>query len=380
MVVTFDEIQLPEQVAVPRDSRRARVTSDAHLAYLIVNQEEARGKKLVFKSSLLYAGDKAAILTGFREVQRSVLDDQLAKIERNSFTVEKLEAFGRQLASMVIDDSVAHGLLEMRNFHLVVVHDTPSARIPWETISLDGWFPSGAKGLSRRYAAADLSVAKWSEQRRLGSILEMLLVVNPTLDLAGATEEGERIKQLFPAGSAVRITEIAGQSATRPTLLAALKSGKYDVVHYAGHAFFDPEVPSRSGILCHGREVLSSTDLTSVGSLPALLFFNACESGRIRRGAAKKDADLDIRKRLDRNIGLAEAFLRGGAANFVGTYWPVGDAAAKVFASAFYSSVVEGETIGEALQKGRVAVRDLGSIDWVDYIHYGAYDFRLKKS
>jgi hypothetical protein len=380
MDVTFDEIQLPEQVVVASESRQVRVTSEAHLAYLIVNQEEATSKKLVFKSSLLYAGDKAAILTGYREVQRSVLDRQLAKIEQNSFTIETLETFGSQLASMVINESVARGLVEMRDYHLIVVHDAPSARIPWETVSLEGWFPSGAAGLSRRYAAADLSVAKWSEQRRLGQTLEMLLIVDPTLDLIGAAEEGERIKEVFPAGSAVRITEIAGQSATRPTLLAALKSGKYDVIHYAGHAFFDPELPSRSGILCHGREVLSGADLAGVGSLPALLFFNACESGRVRRGDEKKDQALDIRKRLDRNVGLAEAFLRGGAANFVGTYWPVGDSPAKIFASTFYTSVLEGEPIGKALQAGRVAVRDIGSVDWVDYIHYGAYDFRLKKS
>jgi hypothetical protein len=379
MDVTFDEIQLPEQIVVASESRHARVTSDARLAYLIVNQEEAKDGKLVFKSSLLYAGDKAAILTGFREVQRIALDKQLAKIEQSSFTAEKLESFGSELASMVIDDSVARGLVEMRDYHLVVVNDAPSARIPWETISLNGWFPSGDKGLSRRYAAADLSVAKWSEQRRLGQTLEMLLVVNPTLDLDGAVREAKRIKELFPAGSAVRITEVAGQAATRPTLLAALKSGKYDVVHYAGHAFFDPELPSRSGILCHGREVLSGADLTGVGSLPALLFFNACESGRIRRGVAKKDDTLEIRNRLDRNIGLAEAFLRGGAANFVGTYWPVGDDPAKEFASTFYTEVLQCEPIGKALQKGRVAVRDLGSVDWVDYIHYGAYDFRLKK-
>lgn len=379
MDVTFDEMRLPEPPAVAAVSRRARVTSEARLAYLIVNQEEAKSGKLVFKSSLLYAGDKAAILTGYREVQRSVLDKQLTRIEQRTFTTGTLGAFGSKLASMVLDDSVARGLVEMQNFHLVIVHDAASSRVPWETICLDGWFPSSAKGLSRRYAAADLSVAKWSERRRLGSTLEVLLVVNPTQDLPGAEEEGERVENLFTSDSAVRITKIAGGSATRPALLAAFKSGKYDVVHYAGHAFFDPEVPARSGVLCHGREVLSGADLAGVGSLPALLFFNACESARVRRGDLRKDATLDIRRRLDRNIGLAEAFLRGGAANFVGTYWPVGDAPAKSFAGTFYKSLLGGKAIGEALQEGRVAVRDLGSVDWVDYIHYGAYDFCLKK-
>jgi len=51
------------------------------------------------------------------------------------------------------------------------------------------------------------------------------------------------------------------------------------VVHYAGHAFFDREQPARSGILCHGRQVLSGLDLAGVSRLPSLIFFNACEGG-----------------------------------------------------------------------------------------------------
>ena len=77
-------------------------------------------------------------------------------------------------------------------------------------------------------------------------------------------------------------------------------------------------------------------------------------------------------------MGLAEAFMRGGAANYVGTFWPVGDAAAAAFAETFYKDLVLRESIGKALQNGRNAVRKLKSVDWADYIHYGSYDFVLK--
>jgi len=70
--------------------------------------------------------------------------------------------------------------------------------------------------------------------------------------------------------------------------------------------------------------------------------------------------------------------MRGGAANYVGTYWPVGDDAAAAFAETFYKDLVLGESIGKALQNGRNAVRKLKSVDWADYIHYGSYDFVLK--
>ena len=48
-------------------------------------------------------------------------------------------------------------------------------------------------------------------------------------------------------------------------------TGEYDVVHYAGHAYFDEFDRARSGILCSGDEVLSGADLASLSRLPALV-------------------------------------------------------------------------------------------------------------
>jgi CHAT domain-containing protein len=110
------------------------------------------------------------------------------------------------------------------------------------------------------------------------------------------------------------------------------------------------------------------------------MFFNACESARIRarRGARKPNARRRLKQRIEENVGLAESFLRGGAANYVGTYWPVGDDAAEAFSTTLYDALVEGQTVGESLNRGRKAVEKLGSVDWADYIHYGSYDFTIK--
>ena len=78
------------------------------------------------------------------------------------------------------------------------------------------------------------------------------------------------------------------------------------------------------------------------------------------------------------SVGLAEAFMRGGVANFLGTYWPVGDAAAEAFARTFYTAILAGQPLGEALTRGRAAVRQKRSPDWADYIFYGDADFVLK--
>jgi hypothetical protein len=67
-------------------------------------------------------------------------------------------------------------------------------------------------------------------------------------------------------------------------------------------------------------------------------------------------------------------------ANFLGTYWEVGDAAAMTFADTFYRELVGGRTLCESLQLGRKAVRAVDDRDWADYIFYGSPDFVLKET
>ena len=161
-----------------------------------------------------------------------------------------------------------------------------------------------------------------------------------------------------------------------PDIVASLPAAQQEFL--ARHAYFDALHPARSGIFCHGDEVLSGGDLASLSNLPALVFFNACEAGRIRSRPARGKEPRDIRQRIERNVSFAEAFLRGGVANFIGTWWPVSDEAASTFAAALYKDLAKGESIGEALRAARSAVRGLPSADWANYLHYGSYDFTLK--
>jgi CHAT domain-containing protein len=184
-------------------------------------------------------------------------------------------------------------------------------------------------------------------------------------------EEGERAAAMLAQLDGAGITAIRGADATRARLLAEFRSGDYDAIHFAGHAWFDAAAPASSGILCAGGRVLSGADLASMDSVPALVFFNACESGRLR-------ATVNPLRQLDRSVGFAEAFLRGGVANFIGTWWPVSDNAASAFAATLYRDLARGESIGAALNAARGAVRALPSADWANYLHYGSYDFTLK--
>ncbi len=375
--VLFDEVELPTVTApVATDAAPAGKRADQRFAYLIVSQDGASPKQLSFRASVLTSGSKAAVLTGTKVVPRRQLAEHLKRIAYTDFTAKRLSGYGEVLGAMLLHKDVLQALDTVRAHHLVVVHDSAAAGYPWETLCVKGRFPAADAGLSRRYAAENLSVARWRESRQQDATLDVLLVVNPTGDLAGAAEEGDRIKDLLAKMKNIRIVELRGADATRERLLDEFRSGRYDVVHYAGHAFFDAEQAGRSGVYCAEGKVLAGADLANISELPALAFFNACEAGRIRSGNRFSE---DASTRLRRNVSLAEAFLRGGVANYVGTYWPVGDTEASKFSATFYKALVRGDSIGKALNSARTAVRKLDSVDWADYIHYGSYDFTIKR-
>jgi hypothetical protein len=378
--VVIDEVPMPPPRA-PRvyglqESKKRRQV------YLIMRCEKLQDETLLgFESSVLTAGAKATVVKSRSEISPAVLEKHLERIRNNGFTFGKLKDFGSDLAKLVLTPDITTILSRYPDDHLVIVHDALSSRIPWETIYVDSYFPAAQGGLSRRYLADNLSVAKWLADRQHGDTLDVLLVVDPTEDLPGAAQEGQRIQDLFGGyTSSVKLTVLKGSQAQKSTLLSHFSSGAYDVIHYAGHAFFDSDFPANSGILCSGRQVLSGTELAGVGNLPSLMFFNACEAGRIRAPKNANEKKLAMVKRIQRNVGLAEAFLRGGVANYLGTYWPVGDAPAKQFAEVFYGELLRGESVGDALLKARQKVQDLKSVDWADYVLYGSPDFTVKTS
>ncbi len=335
------------------------------LAWLFV--QESAGH---LRAALLGPAPKATALVATRRLDLRALEREHARL-MPGMPLAELENFGEVLSQLLLPKEIAAALPEVKSAPLVVVHDSASAHWPWEALCLDGWAPAAAKGMSRRYAAEGMSVAKWREQRRREREFNVLLIVNPTGDLPGAVGEGERVAKTLAQMPGTGITVIRTGDATRARLLAEFRSGDYDAIHFAGHAYFDSSAPASSGILCAGGRVLSGADLAAMDSVPALVFFNACESGRLR--AAVKPL-----RQLDRSVGFAEAFLRGGVANFIGTWWPVSDGAASAFATTLYHDLARGRSIGTALNAARGAVRELPSADWANYLHYGSFDFTLK--
>lgn len=392
--LTIDELPPPPPSAAPVPPRAApRRWPEQDPVYLTVRWEaleDPAGEEVALRSSLLTAGNKATVISTLRQFSLAELKRLLARLPR--LPSSKVAEFGQLLAERVLHPDMRDVLArdEFRERHLILAHDAESSRIPWEIVNFgdvrEPRFPVVEAGVTRKYMADNMSIAKWLERRRTDATLEVLLIVNPTEDLAGAEEEGREIRKALRDLPTVRVTELSGPKADRRTLLRQFRSGRYDVVHYAGHAHFNSRSPELSGIRCAGGEVLSGADLRDIGNLPSLVFFNACESARIRAARAEgneeeaeRGEEREVDERARESAGFAEAFLRGGVANFIGTYWEVGDEAASTMATEFYRQVIDGQPMGQALLEARRAVQGGGrSKDWADYMVYGDPGFVLK--
>jgi pimeloyl-ACP methyl ester carboxylesterase len=371
--LTLDEVDLP-----PPETPSARVlAAGPEPIYAIVRQEGQTGPDCHYRMSILGSGMKAAVISASQNVEAAKLKSLLDDFDDAMHRGKDVKEFGEQFAALLLPAEITTVLQSMQERHLVVVHDASAARIPWETLTIGNWRAALAGGLSRRYLADHLPLATWLEERRAEPAIRLLLVVDPSENLPGARDEGQRIQQLADATAGIQVTRLFQKEATKAAILSALRTGKYDTVHYAGHAFFDPKDPSRSGLICAGDDVLSGADLRGISNLPFLVFFNACEAGRVR--GTQPEVKPATEQASD-SYGVAEALMRGGIANYMSTYWPVSDQAAEAFATTFYKSVLDGKTIGCALLEGRTAVDKLGERDWADYILYGNFDFVLKQS
>jgi hypothetical protein len=180
----------------------------------------------------------------------------------------------------------------------------------------------------------------------------VLIIADPsqTSPLPDARKEGELVRELFSRFRAqelsrplsmrrvaeVEVVALIGPAqATRTRVMQELLLRPYDILHYAGHCTYDKGRPSASGWIFTGNKRLSANELSRVDQVPKFVFSNACESGITpdRTGDAPVEA-------AEMAPSFAESFFARGVHDFVCTGWRVNDAAAREFASIFYTSLL----------------------------------------
>ncbi len=314
---------------------------------------------------------------------------------------EQVEA-GTALGKMLIHTDLRR--LLRSNVPIVMEVDSDTARIHWEMVYRQSDLESDAgdflgleRGFTRQLRTKFAPPPEPPAQRR--RVLRALVVADPAADapLDGALREGEEVVKLFeqfnrlaPAGFRIEVTALIGpHQAKRAAVMRKLLTCEYHILHFAGHCYFDKDKPSDCGWIfalnrdsANKPELLAAPELLTLDAIPHFVFSNACESG------------ITPERRGEGATGIApafaEAFFEQGVRDFICTAWPVGDAAALVFARTFYARMLglkldpaydepvatgleaPGDMV-QAMRDARVACLKSGTglTTWGAYQHYG---------
>ena len=273
---------------------------------------------------------------------------------------------------------------------------------PWEVMN------DGGGMLCERFAIARQMLVEYgsakSPKTRTAQKIRVLIIGDPRFDkevvertgiqqLPGAREEAREVHSLFTRlqrrlrGTIELRAEtdvFIGRRITTHHVRKLLRSGHYDIVHFAGHAHHDEQYPERSSWwLSDGQlwaQQINST-LDRCKSPPWLVYANACESS-MATGAPKQ-----YRNNV---FGLASAFINEGVTAYLGPLWPINDAVAYQIATDFYTDLLlERKTVGEAIfmakrnAKQRLEEDSFGAFNdltWASMIVYGDATMKLLDS
>jgi len=277
----------------------------------------------------------------------------------------KLREVGQAFYDEFFTMSVKRKLKETRAEYLSLNLDDHLVHIPWELLH------DGHQFLCQRFNMGRLVKTKQtiigSRSRALARPLRMLILADPEGDLRAAYKEGTQIRDHMDRHKDLVNASIRSGNITPEFIREKIRN--FDLVHFAGHADYNPDNPEESGWRLT-RGSLSAQDIIKMAgtaTMPALIFSNACQSARTEVWSLKGDFHSEI-------FGLANGFLLAGVKHYVGTFWEILDEPSSRFALEFYIRLLSGSTTGEAMRLSRQAmIKVYGeeTIVWASYLLYG---------
>lgn len=290
---------------------------------------------------------------------------------------DELRAFGGELLDELMPAELRRLLWENRHrLHNIIVLSTEPF-IPWELLHLKA--PDTSRLPDETCFLGQLGLVRWL----WGTWPPERLVLRPGRARFITPDYPDKRYRLPSVRAEQRfLVQHLKAMAVEPhyrQVMALLRSGEFDLLHFAGHAVAASEDIANAQLLLEGhRESGPEGDsyvldplgasvigqhMASAGARP-IVVINACQAGRLGH-------------QLSSMGGFAVAFLGRGAGVFVSTLWSVGDTPALVFVEAFYRRLLAGGSLAEAAIAGREAARELGDATWLAYTVYGHPEARI---
>jgi CHAT domain-containing protein len=197
--------------------------------------------------------------------------------------------------------------------------------------------------------------------------IKALLIGDPLGDLPEAKQEVLELRAKLCQHDAFEVDDddvrIGPDRCQALSLLSALSSERYGLVHYSGHTKFDGYQSA-----WYLRDGKITTDLLTSAlqnAPPVLVFSSSCESA-----AAAEMAPATYE---NQTFDLPSAFLQAGVEAYVGTLWNVEATAARNFVEVFYNEFLSGQhSLGECLGRAKSNIKGANTrTDWLAFILYG---------
>jgi len=182
------------------------------------------------------------------------------------------------------------------------------------------------------------SLALVQRLRRAESIdfSSAIVIGNPTLDLAHATEEANVV------ANTLNVRAILHEEATRDEVLDRLK--RASLIHIAAHGRHTSADPLASGIELHDG-IVTAREIISMRLRAELVVLSACDSGLLAEISGEE------------LIGLGRAFLQAGARAVVMSLWRVDDSSTAELMRRFYAFYLATSRPAHALSRAMHEMR-----------------------
>jgi CHAT domain-containing protein len=248
--------------------------------------------------------------------------------------------------------------------------DETILNLPWELIAISG-NPIIERTPFGRLVTTRILPRSGRDPKQEDSAVRILAVANPTLDLPVTEKELTELESLEGNfnGFSVEVDVLTREMATRERFVEMLKCSDYDILHFSGHAFLDPDAPGSSALrFADGDLTADQVMKLPLEKPPYFVFNSACESGRAMGGQRLVSNE-------SHGNGLAAAFLACGVYGYAGYFWPVTETGAGIFTTTFYRSLFKRENVGmaflEARQRAIVELQEVGDLTGYSAILYG---------
>ena len=376
-VVWRDEDVVPEtepKVRTGEGSAPRTLKRPQEVLYLEVARE---GNRIKLSAHEQKAGEEST-LRHYEETQVSMdlintrcheMVEALNKVNRRGLVshevLKKLREIGQVFSDELFTLDVKERLKRSGAEHLILNLDDQLVHMPWELLH------DGQQFLCQRFNVGRLVRTRQAvgerKTRVLARPLKMLVLADPGGDLKGAYNEGTEIRDTMDLNKDLLSTTLRSGSITPDFIKEKIRN--FDLIHFAGHSDYDPQRPGESGWRLTGGSLKANdiTKMAGTGSMPSLIFSNACQSARTEEWGLSESFQEQI-------FGLANVFLLSGVKHYVGTFWEIMDEPSSRFATEFYKCFISGMTMGEAVREARhTLIGEFGeeNIVWASYILYG---------